>query len=148
METYFSDMDAGWTRYLFDTYHLPYTILHPGEFAETDLGGEFDIIILPGTQKNLLMTGKPGTDGGAYMSNYHPDYQKGMGKKGLEKLLLFINNGGTVLSWGQSTDLFTGLLEITDGDSNRRVYAALCQHRRPGTEGMASVFPEPLCRSG
>jgi hypothetical protein len=36
-----------------------------------------------------------------------------MGKKGLEKLLLFINNGGTVISWGQSTDLFTGLLEMT-----------------------------------
>ena len=117
VETWFSDMDAGWTRYLFDTYHLPYTILHPGEFAETDLGGEFDIIILPGTQKNLLMTGKPGTDGGAYMSNYHPDYQEGMGKKGLEKLLLFINNGGTVLSWGQSTDLFTGLQEITEGEA-------------------------------
>ena len=28
-----------------------------------------------------------------------------------------INNGGTVISWGQSTDLFTGLLEITEGDS-------------------------------
>jgi hypothetical protein len=39
-----------------------------------------------------------------------------MGKKGFEKLLLFINNGGTVLSWGQSTDLFAGLLEITEGD--------------------------------
>ncbi|MDZ7634735.1 MAG: hypothetical protein U5L72_10080 [Bacteroidales bacterium] len=117
VETYFSDMDAGWTRYLFDTYHLPYKVLRPGEFAETDLRGEFDIIIFPGTQKNLLMTGKPGSDGGAYMSNYHPDYQIGMGKKGLEKLLLFINNGGTVLSWGQSADLFTGLLEITGDES-------------------------------
>jgi len=116
VETYFSDTDAGWTRYLFDTYHLPYKVIHPGEFPETDLEGEFDIIIFPGTQKNLLMTGKPGSEGGAYMSSYHPDYQKGMGKKGLEKLLLFINNGGTVLSWGQSTDLFTGLLEMTKDD--------------------------------
>jgi hypothetical protein len=37
-----------------------------------------------------------------------------MGKKGLEKLLIFINNGGKVISWGQSTDLFAGMLEITD----------------------------------
>lgn len=113
VETYFSDMDAGWTRYLFDTYHIPYTILHPDEFEGAGIEDKYDIIIFPGTQKNLLITGKPGTDGGAYMSNYHPDYQKGMGKKGLEKLLLFINNGGTVISWGQSTDLFTGLLEMT-----------------------------------
>lgn len=116
VETYFSDMDAGWTRYLFDTYSLPYRVIRPGEFAETDLGGEFDIIIFPNSQKNLLMTGKPGSEGGAYMSSYHPDYQKGMGKKGFEKLLLFINNGGTVISWGQSADLFTGLLEMTTGD--------------------------------
>ena len=33
------------------------------------------------------MNGKPGSDGGAYMSNYHPDYQKGMGKKGFEKAI-------------------------------------------------------------
>jgi hypothetical protein len=116
VETYFSDMDAGWTRYLFDSYSLPYKIIRPGEFADADLAGEFDIIIFPNSSKNILMTGKPGSDGGAYMSNYHPDYQKGMGKKGLEKLLLFINNGGTVISWGQSTDLFTGLLEMTVGD--------------------------------
>ncbi|MFZ2287280.1 MAG: M14 metallopeptidase family protein [Bacteroidales bacterium] len=113
VETYFSDVDAGWTRYLFDTYSLPYKIIRPGGFADTDLEGEFDIIIFPSSQKNILMTGKPGSDGAAYMSSYHPDYQKGMGKKGFERLLLFLNNGGTIISWGQSTDLFTGLLEMT-----------------------------------
>ena len=117
VETYFSDMDAGWTRYLFDSYSLPYKIIRPGEFADKDLEGEFDIIIFPNSQKNILMTGKPGSEGGAYMSSYHPDYQKGMGKKGFEKLLLFINNGGLVISWGQSTDLFTGLLEMTAEDT-------------------------------
>lgn len=117
VETYFSDMDAGWTRYLFDTYSLPYKIIRPGEFADADLEGEYDIIIFPNSQKNMLMTGKPGSDGGAYMSSYHPEYQKGMGKKGFERLMLFVNNGGTVISWGQSTDLFTGLLEMTIDES-------------------------------
>ena len=136
VETYFSDMDAGWTRYLFDTYHLPYTVIRPHEFVTADLEGEYDIIIFPGTQKNLLMNGKPGSEGGAYMSNYHPDYQKGMGKKGLERLLLFINNGGTVISWGQSTDLFTGLLEMTVNDKTEEFtlpfYNTADQARREG----------------
>jgi len=114
VETYFSDMDAGWTRYLFDTYKLPYTVIRPDEFEKTDLTKGYDIIIFPSSGKAILMNGKPGTEGSAYMSNYHPDYQKGMGKKGLEKLLVFINNGGKVISWGQSTDLFTGMLEIGD----------------------------------
>jgi hypothetical protein len=117
VETYFSDIDAGWTRYLFDTYQLPYTVLHPDEFEKTDFTGKFDVVIFPGTSKALLLNGKPGSEGAPSMSNYHPDYQKGMGKKGLEKLLLYLNDGGKVISWGQSTDLFAGLLEITNGET-------------------------------
>ena len=116
VETYFSDMDAGWTRYLFDTYKLPYTIIHPDEFEKTDFIKDFDIVILSNSGKTLLLNGKPGTETNYYMSNYHPDFQKGMGKKGLEKLLIFVNQGGKVISWGQSTDLFTGMLETTTGD--------------------------------
>ncbi|MFH0843203.1 MAG: M14 family metallopeptidase [Bacteroidota bacterium] len=116
VETYFSDMDAGWTRYLFDSYQLPYTVLHPDEFEKTDFTGQFDAVIFPGTSKALLMNGKPGSEAAPSMSNYHPEYQKGMGKKGLEKLLLFVNDGGKVISWGQSTDLFTGLLDFTKGE--------------------------------
>ncbi|HBE43675.1 MAG TPA: hypothetical protein DDW27_21260 [Bacteroidales bacterium] len=117
VETYFSDMDAGWTRYLFDSYKLPYTILHPDEFEKTDLTASFDVVIFPSTAKALLLNGKPGTETSPSMSNYHPDYQKGMGKKGLEKLMIFVNNGGKVISWGQSTDLFTGILEFTIGET-------------------------------
>jgi hypothetical protein len=115
VETYFSDMDAGWTRYLFDTYNLPFTVIHPDEFEKTDFEKNYDIVIFPSTGKNLLMNGKSGSETSPNMSNYHPDYVKGMGKKGLEKLLLFINGGGKVISWGQSIDLFTGMLEMTVG---------------------------------
>ncbi len=113
VETWFSDTDAGWTRYIFDTYNLPYTVIHPDEFEKTDFEDNYDIIIFPSTSKALLMNGKPGVEGSAYMGNYHPDFLKGMGKKGLEKLMLFVNNGGEVIAWGQSTDLFTGLLGYT-----------------------------------
>ena len=117
VETYFSDVDAGWTRYLFDTYKLPYKVVHPDEFEKTDFTKDFDIVIIPNTGKSLLLNGKPGTESNYIMSNYHPDYQKGMGKKGLDKLMLFINQGGKVISWGQSASLFTGMLEITTGDT-------------------------------
>lgn len=117
VETWFSDMDAGWTRYLFDFYQLPYTVIRPEEFEKTDLASKFDIIIFPSTSKDLLMNGKPGSERGPSMSNYAPEYLKGMGKKGLDKLMLFISDGGKVVSWGQSSDLFTGLLEITRGEA-------------------------------
>ncbi len=112
VETFFHDMDAGWTRFIFDAYRIPFSILHPQDLEKTDLG-KFDVIVIPETGKQLLMTGKPGTEARPSMSNYPPEFQKGMGKKGLEKLLMFVNDGGTIVSWCGSTDLFTGMLDFT-----------------------------------
>jgi hypothetical protein len=110
-ETNMHDMDAGWTRFLFDTYHIPYTILKPGDFEKTDFKGTFDVVIFPGNNKDILMEGKyKSRDGEYYMSSYPPEFVKGMGKKGFEKLLKYIDEGGKVISWGSSTELFIGVL--------------------------------------
>ncbi len=116
VETFFHDMDAGWARYVFDYYHINFTILNPGDIPKTDLKEKFDIVIFADDGKSQLMTGKSGSSGSYNMSSYHPDYTVGMGKDGLEKILLFIENGGLVLSWGRSTELFEGLHKIKNGD--------------------------------
>ncbi|RLD67314.1 MAG: hypothetical protein DRI98_12730, partial [Bacteroidetes bacterium] len=66
VETFFHDMDAGWTRFLFDSYHVPFTVLHPGDFAKSDLAGKFDVILFPDTDKDILMTGKRKSSGNYY----------------------------------------------------------------------------------
>jgi hypothetical protein len=116
VETYFGDMDAGWTRFLFDTYHLPFTVLHPGDFAKTDLAGKFDVIIFPDTDKEMLMTGKRKSGDTYYMGSYPPEYVKGMEKEGLEKLMTFIDQGGIIVSWGRSARLFEGMQKIRHGE--------------------------------
>jgi len=116
VDTWFHDMAAGWTRYLFDTYHIPYTVVRPGEFPETDLAGNFDVIVFPDSDKDMLMTGKRKSGGSYYMGSYHPDYVKGIGKEGMEKLMAFSDAGGIVISWGRSTGLFEGMLKIKHGD--------------------------------
>lgn len=116
VETWFHDMDAGWTRYLFDTYHIPFTVLHPGEFEENDLAGKFDVIIFPDTDKEMLMTGKRKSGGNYYQGSYHPDYVKGIGTKGMEKLMAFSDGGGIIISWGRSARLFEGMLKIKRGE--------------------------------
>ena len=35
VETSFHDMDAGWTRFVFDEYHIPFTVLKPVDFEKT-----------------------------------------------------------------------------------------------------------------
>ena len=116
VETFFHDMDAGWTRFLFDSYHIPFTVLHPGDFAKSDLAGKFDVILFPDTDKDILMTGKRKSSGNYYMGSYHPDYVKGIGKEGMEKLMAFSDGGGSIISWGQSARLFEGMLKIKKGD--------------------------------
>ena len=49
------------------------------------------------------------------MGSYHPDYVKGIGTQGFEKLMAFSDGGGIVISWGQSTRLFEGMLKIKHG---------------------------------
>jgi len=112
VETFFHDMDAGWTRYLFDSYQIPFTVLHPGDFKGKDIAADFDVVIFPDNDKEVLMTGKRKSGESYYMGSYHPDYVKGIEKEGMEKLMSFSDQGGIIISWGRSAKLFEGLLKI------------------------------------
>lgn len=116
VETYMHDMDAGWTRYLFDTYHIPFEVVRPGDFAKTDFVKRFDVVVFPDVNKDILMTGKyKGDDDDYYVSSYPPEFTKGIDKEGMPNLTAFIDQGGIVVSWGSSTGLFDGSLEIKKG---------------------------------
>jgi len=118
IETIFHDMDAGWTRYLFDTYSLPFTLLKPMDIQSTNLTEKFDVIIFPNTQKTILMDGKYKYKNDYYISDYPPELAKGMGKNGMENLMRFLDQGGNIISWGSSTELFMGTLKIKEGKNN------------------------------
>lgn len=118
VETYFHDMDAGWTRFVFDSYHIPYTILHPEQIMEADLAGDFDVVLFPDNDKSILMTGKRKSGDSYYIGSYHPDYVKGIAKEGMEKLMTFSDQGGIIITWGRSSALFEGILKIKGKDSD------------------------------
>ena len=116
VETFFHDMDAGWTRYVFDQYGIPYTVVHPQDFENTDLAGNFDVVVFPSNSKDILKSGKYKSGSSYYISSYPPEYTKGMGDKGMQKLMAFLDNGGIIVSWGRSTALFNTNLTIKNGD--------------------------------
>jgi hypothetical protein len=119
VETYFHDMDAGWTRYLFDTYGIDYRVLHPEDFEGADLKGDFDVIVFPDASKDVLTKGKYKRFDRYVSNDYPPQFRKPISKKGLGKLTEFITGGGVVVSWGQSTGLFTeGLPMPKDGEES------------------------------
>lgn len=117
VETYFHDMDAGWTRFLFDSYFIPFTVLHPEDLAKKDLALDFDVILFPDNDKSILKTGKRKSGDSYYMGSYHPDYVKGMGTEGMEKLMSFSEQGGIIIAWGRSAGLFEGLMTIKGEDT-------------------------------
>jgi hypothetical protein len=113
VETYFHDMDAGWTRYILDTYSIPYKIARPGDFKKIDFIKYFDVVLFPDDNKVELMEGKlKSWEGDYYDMTYPPEFTKGIEKEGMNRLMSFFNNGGIIVSWGRSTELFMGMLEI------------------------------------
>jgi len=122
VESWFHDMDAGWTRYIFDQYNIPFTVLRPDHFAKKSFELNFDVVIFPNEDKNVLMEGKNKVDDYYTLANYPPEFTKGMGKEGFQKVLKFIKSGGTVLSWGNSTALFEGLMTIKLSDTENEEF--------------------------
>lgn len=115
IETWNHDMDAGWTRYVLDEHHIPFQLIRPDELKTLDLSS-FDVLVFPSSSKDILLEGKSKNASGAYTpSSLPPEYAKGMGKEGLKRIMEFVNNGGNVVSWGNSTDLFMDPMKITIG---------------------------------
>jgi hypothetical protein len=122
VETYFHDMDAGWTRYLFDNYGIPFTVLHPEDFEDADLTRDFDVVVFPSASKDVLTKGKYKRGDRYVVNDYPPEFRQPISKKGLAKLTAFIEDGGTVVSWGRSTALFTeGLAAPSDGEDGDQI---------------------------
>jgi len=107
VETYFHDMDAGWTRYLFDTYGIKYRVLHPQDFDSIDLQKDFDVVVFPDANKDVLTKGKYKRYDRYVSNDYPPKFRKPISKEARAKLTEFITGGGIVVSWGRSTGLFT-----------------------------------------
>ena len=114
IESWFHDMDAGWTRHLFDTYQIPYKVLRPADLQSANLSKDFDLIIFPDQGKSVLFAGRQGQTGNYAPPRYSPEIAKGMEQKGLNNLLGFVQRGGKVISWGSSTELFMGNLTMED----------------------------------
>jgi hypothetical protein len=121
IETHTHDMDAGWTRYLFDQYHIDYDVIHPEQISRLDLQ-DYQMLVFPDNNKSILLSGR--YERGSYyrMSSYPPEFVKGMGQEGLQKLMKYVDDGGRILAWGNSTDLFMDKQTIEREDGEKETF--------------------------
>lgn len=55
--SYMPNMDAGWTQWLFDRYHIPYKVVHDADLRKGDLKSNYDVIVIPDQSPDGILHG-------------------------------------------------------------------------------------------
>jgi hypothetical protein len=94
-EPWSGNIDEGWTRWILEQFHFPFTVLHNPEIRDGHLKEQFDTIVFAETQARQIMEGaRPGTVPGQYAG--------GIGEEGAQALRDFVTAGGTVVTLGNA----------------------------------------------
>jgi hypothetical protein len=93
-----ANIDEGWTRYVFDTFNIPYQTLLDKDIRAGNLRRKYDVIILPSQRSRQIIEGNA-------FGSYPPEYTGGITPAGLENLRLFVVEGGTLICFDASTEL-------------------------------------------
>lgn len=135
-------MDEGWTRWLFDTYELPYRGVGDDEVAG-GLEEGFDVLVLPDAAPEILEGGFSHQYGEGY-SMVPPELRGGLGEEGLAGLRRFASGGGVVLAFNRAAAYLSSRLELPVNNALAGVSQE--QFFGPGTLLNAEVDVEhPLC---
>ncbi len=89
-------MDEGWTRWVFDQYRIPFTIVTARDVRAGDLASRFDAIILPDQNARQIARGPTGP--------YPDSLTGGLGDAGAAALGDFVDAGGTLLAFNDASD--------------------------------------------
>jgi hypothetical protein len=96
--SWMENMDEGWTRYVFDTFNVPYESLRDADVRRGNLRERFDVIILPSQQMKQLVEGHP-------VGSYPTEYTGGITEAGVQNLHRFVEEGGTLICFDASSEL-------------------------------------------
>ncbi|MGH7612556.1 MAG: M14 family zinc carboxypeptidase, partial [Gemmatimonadales bacterium] len=89
--SYAAPMDEGWTRWVFDTWKVPYISLVDSVVRAGRLKERFDVILLPDQPPRDIADGLSGR-------RYPAPYSGGLGPDGIQALRQFVADGGTLVA--------------------------------------------------
>jgi hypothetical protein len=99
-----ASMDEGWTRWVFDQYRVPFTLVTARDVRAGNLASRFDAIIIPDQNARLIARGPAG--------NYPDSLKGGLGDAGAAALGAFVDGGGTVLAFNDASDYAIEALQL------------------------------------
>jgi hypothetical protein len=93
-----SNMDEGWTRYIFDTFNVPYVSVRDATLHGDSLSEKFDAIILPSQRARDITEGN-------LAGTYPTEFTGGMTVRGVAKLKQYVEDGGTLICFDAACEL-------------------------------------------
>lgn len=108
-----SNMDEGWTRFIFETFNVPYISLLDANIRQDGLAAKYDVVILPSQRSREIIEGNaPGS--------FPKEFTGGITLGGVANLKKFVEDGGTLVCFDASCELpikqfNLPLLNVLDG---------------------------------
>jgi hypothetical protein len=93
-----SNMDEGWTRYIFETFNVPYTSVRDADIRRGGLNSKFDAVILSSQSSTQIINGN-------VAGTLPAEYTGGITEAGVKNLKEFVTNGGMLICFDDSCDL-------------------------------------------
>ena len=93
-----SNMDEGWTRYIFDTFNVPYSSVRDVDIRRGGLNSKFDAVILSSQSSTQIINGN-------VAGTLPSEYTGGITEAGVKNLKEFVTNGGMLICFDDSCDL-------------------------------------------
>jgi hypothetical protein len=100
-----SNMDEGWTRFVFDDLGIPYATIRNKDFKvekgkKLDLRANYDVIVFPDENADIIKTGKISQDSerARWITPMPPEYEGGIEQAGVDGLKAFVEAGGIVVA--------------------------------------------------
>jgi hypothetical protein len=127
-QSFRSNMDEGWTRYVFDDLSIPYTTLHNKDFKGTkkkknNLRAKFDVIVFADENASIIKTGRRSASSryrGSYGA-FPPEYEGGIGQEGIEALKSYVEQGGILVTLNSACGLVFNEFQAPAGNALERV---------------------------
>jgi hypothetical protein len=118
--SYASPLDEGWTRWVFDTWKVPYVSVVDSVVRAGKLADAFDVIVLPDQSPHELLEGLP--------RQYPPPYAGGLGPDGVRALRQFVTAGGTLVALNDASrfavqQLLLPVRNVLEGVADDEFYA-------------------------
>lgn len=93
-----SNMDEGWTRYVFDTFNVPYSSARDIDIRQGALHTKFDVLLFPSQRSNEIIAGNAA-------GSLPVEFTGGITERGVANLKEFVTEGGTLVCFDAACEL-------------------------------------------